>query len=70
VVSIGVQRQPDTRIHCVLGDGTVAILTFEAEEEVMAWSTYETDGAVEQVIVLPGAGEDNDGYRTTQCSSA
>lgn len=58
VVAIGVQRQPDTRVHCVLGDGKVAILTFEAEEEVLAWSMYETAGAVEKVAVLPGTNED------------
>lgn len=62
VVSIAVQRQPDTRIHCVLADGTVAILTFEAQEEVLCWSTWQGDtgtgAAVERAMVLPGLGED------------
>lgn len=62
VVSIAIQRQPDTRIHCVLGDGTVAILTYEPQEEVLAWSKWETDtgtnSAVEKAMVLPGAEED------------
>lgn len=62
VVSIAIQRQPDTRIHCVLADGTVAILTYEPQEEVLAWSKWVTDtgsnSAVERAMVLPGAQED------------
>jgi hypothetical protein len=62
VVSIAVQRQPDTRIHCVLGDGRVAILTFEPSEEVIAWSIWEGDTGtsplVERAMVLPGIEED------------
>jgi hypothetical protein len=63
VVSIAIQRQPDTRIHCVLADGTVAILTYEPQEEVLAWSKWVTDtgsdSAVERAMVLPGDVEDN-----------
>ena len=62
VVSIAVQRQPDTRIHCVLADGRVAILTYEPGEEVICWTMWEgdsgTEAAVERVAVLPGANED------------
>lgn len=62
VVSVAVQRQPDTRIHCVLADGRVAILTYEPQEEVLAWSTWSGDTgvgtSVERAMVLPGADED------------
>jgi hypothetical protein len=62
VVSIAVQRQPDTRIHCVLGDGRVGILTYEPNEEVIAWSIFESDTGtsplVERAMVLPGIEED------------
>ena len=62
VVSIAVQRQPDTRIHCVLADGRVGLLTFEPQEEILCWSMWEGDtgtGAdVERAMVLPGVGED------------
>jgi hypothetical protein len=62
VVSIAIQRQPDTRIHCVLADGRVAILTYEPTEEVIAWSMWQSDTGtapvVERVAVLPGANED------------
>lgn len=62
IVDVAVQRQPDTRIHFVLADGTVAILTYEPEEEVLAWSTFDTDtgsdSKVENVAVLPASNED------------
>ena len=58
IVRLGVQRQPDTRVHCVLADGTVAVLVFNREEEVTCWVKVETAGAVEDVAVLPGDVED------------
>ena len=62
VVSIAIQRQPDTRLHCALTDGTVGILTYEPQEEVIAWSTWAGDtgtgAAVERAMVLPGLSED------------
>ena len=58
ITFLAVQRQPETRIHCVRSDGTVAILLFDRLEDVRAWVDYETDGDVEQVIVLPGTDED------------
>lgn len=58
VVSLAVQRQPDTRIHFVLANGKVAILTYEPKEEILCWSMWETDGTVEKAIVLPGTNED------------
>lgn len=62
VVSIAIQRQPDTRLHCVLGDGRVAICVYEPTEEVLAWSIWEGDtgtaASVKKVAVLPGIQED------------
>lgn len=58
VRSIAIQRQPDTRLHCVLEDGTVGIMTYEPQEKVLCWSTWETDGIVERAMVLPGISED------------
>lgn len=57
-VRVAVQRQPDTRIHCVRSDGKVAILIFDRLEKVTCWVLYETDGTVEDVVVLPGSVED------------
>ncbi|MFW6028604.1 MAG: hypothetical protein ACOC9Q_03685, partial [bacterium] len=58
VISLAIQRQPDTRLHCAMNDGTVHILTYEPDEEVVCWSKWATDGAVERVMVLPGTAED------------
>lgn len=57
-VRIAVQRQPDTRVHLVRSDGKVAILVFDRVEKVTCWVLYETDGLVEDVVVLPGTTED------------
>jgi hypothetical protein len=62
VVSIAIQRQPDTRIHCVLADGRVGILTYEPQQEVICWSMWQgdtgTSATVEKAMVLPGLSED------------
>ena len=53
-----VQRQPDTRIHHVRSDGTVSVLVYDKAEDVKAWVLVETDGVVEDALVLPGTIED------------
>ncbi len=58
---ITVQRQPDTRVWFVLDDGTCALLTYERSEDVLSWFTFETDGTIEDVAVLPNT-EDDDVY--------
>lgn len=61
IVELAVQRQPDTRIHCVLSDGTVAMLVLDRAEEVRAWVKMETRSGdeVKQILVLPGDEEDD-----------
>lgn len=61
VVSIAVQRQPDTRIFFVKEDGTIAMLLYDKEEGVAGWSRIETDGEFESICALP-SGEDDDVY--------
>lgn len=56
---MAVQRHPETRVHCVRRDGTVAILVRNAAEDVTAWIDFETDGKVQDVCVLPGGVEDD-----------
>lgn len=61
ITRMAIQRQPDTRIHCVRSDGTAAILVFDRAENVKCWLEIETDGTIEDVVVLPGdsgSGED------------
>jgi hypothetical protein len=67
ITVIAIQRQPDTRIHCVRADGTAAILIHDEAEEISCWVEAEmgVDGGtalIEDVVVLPGAdgtGEDS-----------
>lgn len=58
IKKIAVQTQPDTRVHCVRTDGKVAILVSEVVENVRCWVLFETDGIVEDCVVLPGTDED------------
>lgn len=58
VVYVAVQRQPDTRIHLVLSDGSVAVLVFDKAENLICWVEVESDGVIEDVAVLPGEEED------------
>lgn len=60
VVRIAAQRQPDTRIHFVMADGTVVICVFDKNEDVKAFVNYDTQGIVEDVCVLPAATGDID----------
>lgn len=61
ITELDVQRQPDTRIHAVRSDGTAAMLVFDKVEEVICWLEIETDGSIEDVVVLPGAiGDEED----------
>lgn len=58
VANMAVQRQPDTRLHLVLLDGTVAVLVYDKVENVKCWTKLSTTGSVERVVVLPGDEED------------
>jgi len=65
IVRMAVQRQPDTRIHCVRSDGTVAMVIFDKVENVTCWITVDTPGAggfVEDVEVLPAEEGDNEDF--------
>ncbi len=58
-VSLAVQRQPDTILHFVRGDGQVACLVQDPVNAVEAWFRVQTLGVVENVVVLPGTQEDS-----------
>lgn len=55
---MAVQRQPDTRVHCLRSDGTVAVMLYNPAEDLKCWVDVETDGTVEDIFVLPGTEED------------
>lgn len=51
---IAVQEHKDTRVHLVRGDGKVVIAVIDKLEQVTCLLMVETDGVVEDVVVLPG----------------
>ncbi|ESY02744.1 hypothetical protein [Mesorhizobium sp. LNJC405B00] len=72
VVGMAIQRQPDTRAHVWLDDGTVVLLTYEPSEDVTCWSRWTAGGSgfIEGVSVLPGEDEDQVFYRVRRTVSA
>lgn len=66
IVMMAIQRKPDTRIHCVRTDGTVGIMVYDPTENVTCWlevspaNTAAGAGFVEDISVLPGAGQAED----------
>lgn len=53
IVRLAVQRHPDTRVHCVLSDGSVVVLVYDKLENVNCFVTISTDGKVEDAFVIP-----------------
>ena len=59
VVDVAAQRQPDTRVYMVLGNGSIAVLVHEPNEDVSALVPFTfQDARVERVACLPGVEED------------
>ena len=59
IVHIAVQRQPDTRIHCIRADGTVSIMLHDRTENISCWIKH-SGGTVEDVVILPGGNGDGE----------
>lgn len=59
IVRMAIQRQPDTRLHCVRSNGTVAMVVREPDNQVLAWLDIETNGLIEDVVILPGTDGDS-----------
>lgn len=61
IVRLAVQRQPDTRIHCVREDGTAGVLVSDPAEDVVCWIDVKStaaSGKIKDVCILPGSIED------------
>lgn len=57
---IVVQQQPDTRCWCVMDDGSLAIMTWEREDKVVAITTATiAGGLVEDIEILPAIDQDD-----------
>lgn len=57
-VSWDFARTPHSILWIVRSDGTMLGLTYLREQEVWGWHRHDTDGAIENVCVVPEGGED------------
>jgi hypothetical protein len=55
VNQISYQQEPESTVWCVLGDGKVASITFNRDQEVLAWAQHDFGGSVKSVCSLPTA---------------
>ena len=58
IVDIAYQSRPDSILWCVREDGELLSLTYNREQDVVAWSLHNMDGDVESAAVIPGTNED------------
>ncbi|GAF70612.1 unnamed protein product, partial [marine sediment metagenome] len=61
ITSMAYQRSPEPMVWATLGDGTLIAVTYDREQDVVAWATYPvggTDVVVQSVCVTPGTTED------------
>ncbi|GAI45751.1 unnamed protein product, partial [marine sediment metagenome] len=52
------QSRPDSVLWCVLNNGDIATMTYQRDQEVVAWALQTTEGDYESVTVIPGTDED------------
>jgi hypothetical protein len=53
------QQEPESIVWCVLGDGKVASITFNRDQEVIAWANQDFGGTVKSMCSVPtGLGSD------------
>jgi hypothetical protein len=58
IQAITLQRNPELIIWAVRTDGILLSLTYEREQEVVAWARHPMSGVVKSVCVIPGDDED------------
>lgn len=52
IVSWAYQRKPEPRVYAVREDGVLLTLTFDSDQEVIAWTRWQTKGKFKRVAVL------------------
>lgn len=56
IIDWSLQRHPESRIYMIRNDGKVLTLTYDQEQEVIAWTPWDTKGWFERVCTLRGGG--------------
>lgn len=59
VKTISYQQNPQDVVWCVLEDGTMATLLYDATQEVLEWTRHNTDGSIISMACIPS---DDYGY--------
>lgn len=58
VSDIDMSTEPYSIVWTVTQDGKLALVVFDRDQEVTAWSKIETDGIIKEVTVVPATGQD------------
>jgi hypothetical protein len=60
ILCFALQKHPEVILWCVLANNTLLSMTYDREQNVVAWAKHPTDGDVLSVCVIPNAslGED------------
>lgn len=58
IIAAAYQQQPDSILWCITGGGELIGMTYEREQNVVAWYRLLTAGKFESVAVIPGDTED------------
>lgn len=60
LVELSFQQQPDAVLWAIRGDGVLIGMSYERDQEVVAWHRHITEGAFESVATVYGLGGDDD----------
>ena len=58
IASVAHQKNPDSILWCVLNNGNLITLSYERDQNVVAWARMPLDGLVQSVMVIPSPLED------------
>ena len=58
ITQLAYQTRPDCILWAIRDDGVLLSMTYERQQEVVAWARHVTTGTFESVCVIPGTDED------------
>lgn len=66
VIDMAFQRVPNSILWVIRDDGVLLGLTYNKEQDIVAWHRHDTDGIVESICVLPSQYGDDEVYLVVQ----
>lgn len=58
IVKIAYQKNPNSIVWCLRSDGVLLALTYNQEQNVVAWTHHDTNGTIESICCIPGDDSD------------